>query len=45
MQQKEENFMVLALLSLRDIHDWNLSVEDADEEQSKLVNKLSDKWY
>ena len=45
MQQKEENFMVLALLFLRDIHDWNLSVEDADEEQSKLVNKLSDKWY
>ena len=37
--------MVLALLFLRDIQDWNLSLEDADEKQSKLVNKLSDKWY
>ena len=30
----------LPIVLLRDIQEWNLSVEDAGEEQSKLVSEL-----
>ena len=30
----------LPIVFLRDIQEWNLSVEDAGEEQSKLVSEL-----
>ena len=43
-REKHYNFCKysLSIVFLRDIHEGNLSLEDADKEQSQLVNELKD---